>query len=330
MWHARVFVITILFAFVDQNRARIRRKKFMLKKALLAGINQYPEKDLRLWGCVNDARQMRETLMALFGFAPDDIHMLLDREATKKNIETGLKWLAGGGGDQAVRIFHFAGHGFSKPDRNGDEPDGADEALAPYDFVQNGFLVDDALKKQYARFPKNGNLTLIMDCCHSGTIQRDPVQDIRYRFIHNSYEERKAIIRARKKFTKDQQGYVMTALADLRGKRIVDDELQQRVQEAMHKFEKQRFGGDFKLREGNVLLAACHSAQSAADAKIGRDYHGAFTYYLVKILRGRQGRITYRELIEKTGEALHAHDYKQIPQLECDRGREKARLFAAF
>ncbi|MGH7496600.1 MAG: caspase family protein [bacterium] len=302
----------------------------MLKKALLVGLNKYPLRSLNLRGCVNDVRHMKEVLTDLFNFAPDSIRLLLDREATKKNIVTGLKWLAEGGSETAVRVFHYAGHGYALPDRNGDEEDGADEALVPYDFLEHGFLIDDVLKRHYARFPKNGNLTLIMDCCHSGTIQRDPVQDVRYRFMPNSYRERKAIAAASRKFRKEQQEHVVTALADLRGRKISDEEFQQRVRDAMRQFEKQRFGGDFKLREGNVLLAACHSSQQAADAKFGRDYHGAFTFFLTKILRAKRGRLTHRELIEKLGKALHELDFPQIPQLECNRGREKAKLFSAF
>ncbi len=302
----------------------------MLKKALLVGINNYPLKRLDLRGCVNDVMRMQETLATIFDFAQEDIRLLLDRNATRQNLVAGLKWLAEGGSEKAVRVFHYAGHGCSLPDRNGEEEDGADEALVPYDFQHNRFLIDDALKKLYQRFPKDGNLTLIMDCCHSGTIQRDPIADIRYRFMPNSYEQRKAISAASRKFKEEQREYVTAALVDLRSKKIPAEEFQQRVQDAMRRFEKQRFGGDFSLREGNVLLAACHSAQQAADAKFGRDYHGAFTFFLTKILRAKQGRITHRELIEKTAEALHDLDFPQMPQLECQRGRERAKLFSAF
>lgn len=302
----------------------------MHKRALLVGINDYGSKQLNLRGCVNDVMKMKELLAGFYDFAAEDLRLLLNRDATKKNIVAGLKWLAQGGSATAVRVFHYAGHGYSVPDRSGDEEDGADEALVPHDFQQNGFLIDDALRKLYRLFPKNANLTLIMDCCHSGSIQRDPKKDIRYRFLPISDKQRKAIAAARRKFMRQQQAFVLAALADQRDLKITAGELEQRVHQAMRKFEKQHFGGDFKLREGNILLAACHSSQQAADAKFGRSYHGAFTFFLTEIVRARKGRITHRELVEKIGVALRDHDFPQIPQLECNPRREKAKLLAAF
>ncbi|MDZ7291909.1 MAG: caspase family protein [candidate division KSB1 bacterium] len=300
----------------------------MLKKALLVGINDYPGN--RLKGCVNDVMQMKEVLTDLFEFESDNIRIILNQEATKQGIIQGLKWLAEGGSEPAVRVFHYAGHGHSVPDKSGDERDGSDEALVPYDYLSKRFLIDDELKSLYQLFPSNSNLTLIMDCCHSGTIQRDPKRDRKFRFIPNTYPEREAIARARRKFKQAQRQYVLQAVANLRGQRITAEEFQHRVAEALMKYEKQPFGGDYQLREGNVLFAACQSDQQASDANIRGSYHGAFTYYLIKALRESNGRITHHDLVKNVGEALKTYDYQQVPQLECDPGREKAKIFSFF
>ena len=181
----------------------------MLKKALLVGINKY--RKYPLLGCVNDVAAMKDLLVELYDFSEDNIRVLTDRDATTKAVVENLGWLAQGGSEPAVRVFHYAGHGHFVADESGDESDGSDEALVLYDHDKAGYLIDDKLKELYDRFPANGNLTLIMDCCHSGTNQRGP-DDIVYRFIPNTYDERRAIAVARKKFLQDQMQYVREKL----------------------------------------------------------------------------------------------------------------------
>jgi hypothetical protein len=300
----------------------------MLKKAFLVGINAYSDSPLR--GCVNDVKAMKELLKSLYGFAEDNIRLIADKEATTKGIVDGLTWLAEGGDEKAVRVFHYAGHGHFAPDKNGDESDGSDEALVPYDYRKTGYLIDDKLKELYDRFPANGNLTLIMDCCHSGSINRGPEgSDIYYRFIPNTYAERKAIAAAKRKFHEEQRQFVMSEVRSFAKVRGRDNEFERRIEEAMQKFEKQRFG-DLRVREGNILLAACQSDQQAADAKMSGAYRGAFTFYLIKFLREANGKITYRDLIEKVGKTLDAAKFVQVPQLECMAGREKAQALSLF
>jgi len=300
----------------------------MLKKAFLVGINAYRGSLLR--GCVNDVNAMKELLTSLYGFEEDNIRLITDKEATTKGIVEGLGWLAQGGDEKAVRVFHYAGHGHFAPDENKDEPDGSDEAVVAYDYKSAGYLIDDKLKELYDSFPANSNLTLIMDCCHSGTTNRGPEElDIYYRFIPNTYAERKAIAAAKRKFHEAQRQFVMKEVKGFAKTRGRDEEFEQRIEAAMKKFEKQRFG-EVRTREGNILLAACQSDQQAADAKISGAYRGAFTFYLVKFLREANGKITYRELIEKVGKTLDAHKFAQAPQLECIAGRERAQALAFF
>ena len=76
-------------------------------------------------------------------------------------------------------VVHYSGHGSQMTDIEGDEPDGLDETSssrgdsgrAPH---ENRDIKDDEiylwLKDLTA---KTSNVTLIFDCCHSGTIVRD-------------------------------------------------------------------------------------------------------------------------------------------------------------
>ena len=146
-----------------------------VRRALLVGINAYPDAPLR--GCINDVRQMKGLLKQFYGFQDDGIKLLLDGDATAAGIKAGLAWLAEGGADaDAVRIFHYSGHGTYVADKNGDEPDGRDECLVPFDYKSAGFITDDVLKTLYDRFPVSGNLTLVMDSCHSGTVNKAPLR----------------------------------------------------------------------------------------------------------------------------------------------------------
>ncbi len=81
------------------------------KLALLVGINKYPQNQ-HLNGCLTDIELQRELLINRFGFNPQDIMTLSDRQATRENIETAFVEHLG---EQAqaddVVLFHFSGYG---------------------------------------------------------------------------------------------------------------------------------------------------------------------------------------------------------------------------
>lgn len=299
-----------------------------IRKALLVGINTYPDAPLR--GCINDVTQVSDLLKRYYGFQDGDIKLMLNEAATAAEIKAALAWLAQGGDDpNAVRIFHFSGHGSFVADENGDEPDGRDECLVPYDYKSVGFITDDVLGTCYDRFPVAGNLTLMMDCCHSGTIQKDISQDVIFRFLPVPDAEQERIDAATAQFATDQQEFVVRALLELRARELTEDELRQRVSDLMAAFEKKRFG-DVQVNEANVLLAGCQANQTSADARIAGEYHGAFTYYLAEAIQQANGQITYRELAEKIGKRLKGGNFSQAPQLEYAGQRDRATIFRPF
>ena len=295
-----------------------------LRKALLVGINDYREAPLR--GSINDVKQMKHLLQTVYGFPKDGIRVLIDKEATHAGIRTGLQWLAVGGDEpDAVRVFHFAGHGSYVADRNGDEPDGRDECLAPYDYESMGMLTDDVLSGLYDRIPASSNLTLVMDSCHSGTVQRAAGKA--FRFIPMSIEERERADAAAAKFAQDQQDYVTEKMRQLRGQGMTGSETRAKARELARAFEKVRFGG---AREANVLLAACRSDQQSAEARFGDEYRGAFTYYLCQAIEETEGQITYGQLVKLADLNLDDHGFEQVPQLETHGSRDKRLAFQPF
>ena len=81
------------------------------KLALLVGINEYSQK-ARLQGCLNDLELQKSLLIHRFGFLPQDIYTLSDRQATRENIEAAFtEHLCDRATKDDVVLFHFSGYG---------------------------------------------------------------------------------------------------------------------------------------------------------------------------------------------------------------------------
>ncbi len=81
------------------------------KLALLVGINQYP-RGQNLTGCLTDVELQRELLIHRFGFLPEDILILKDKQGTREDIETAFtEHLTGQAKSDDVVVFHFSGYG---------------------------------------------------------------------------------------------------------------------------------------------------------------------------------------------------------------------------
>lgn len=144
----------------------------MVKKALLVGINKYPGSPLR--GCVNDVIMIFKTLTVKFGFKAEDIKILTDFEATRKNIVGGIKWLTTGVGSGDAILFHYSGHGSQVAVNDwtsSTESDGLDEIICPVDLDWNNPLRDNELGMYFKRVPKSCNTTVILDNCIAGNTE---------------------------------------------------------------------------------------------------------------------------------------------------------------
>ncbi len=148
-------------------------------RALIVGINQYNDPRINhLYGCVNDAKRMRNFAETVLGFQQDKIKMLTNQDATGKNIMDAFEnWLIRKTEPGDRVLFFFSGHGYYQPDKNNDEQDGMDETIVPYDTVidknlkARNMISDDEigalLKKLCGR-----KVVVMIDSCHSGTISR--------------------------------------------------------------------------------------------------------------------------------------------------------------
>lgn len=267
----------------------------MARRALLIGINRYliPGADLR--GCVNDVNNIRAALLQYFGFRSSDIRMLTDLRATKAAMQSAIGALVRSGRKGDVLYLHYSGHGSNVPDKNGDEADHRDEILCPSDLDWKDPLTDDWLRGTFDRLRARVNLTVVMDCCHSGTNTRAilPLDaPVIARYLPNPWD--------------------LMAEESRRG-------LRGTYRRALHARAARRRADVVQAEIGEVLITGCRATQTSADAYIGRTYNGALTYSLVASIRATRGKLTNRELHALTLRKLKAGDFDQVPQLEARR-----------
>jgi len=153
------------------------------KFALLIGIGNYPQDGG--WQRINSTNDLAVISDALRrrGLPDDHIFILKDQQATRAGILNFWKSVflpRVQRGD--VIYFQFSGHGQQVADDNGDELDGYDEAIVPYDsplryqagvYQGENLIRDDELNNLFAdlrgRIGPAGNLMVVLDACHSGT-----------------------------------------------------------------------------------------------------------------------------------------------------------------
>jgi len=267
----------------------------MAKKAVLIGINRYriPGADLR--GCVNDVKNMQSVLTRSYGFKGGDITVLTDFAATKKGIESAIRKLVQGGRKGDVLLVHFSGHGSNVPDNDGDEADDRDEILCPTDLDWKNPMRDDWLRKTFDSMRAGVSLTVITDCCHSGTITRavqPPDAPSIERYLPSPWD-----------------------LVATESGRSLRGTVKTELRKSKRASRKQRDIVEADLPE--VLITGCRSDQTSADAMIGGSFNGALTYNLVAAIGDAQGELSYRQLHDATTAKLKRGRFDQVAQLEC-------------
>ncbi|CAL9166785.1 unnamed protein product [Musa hybrid cultivar] len=142
----------------------------MGKKAVLVGCN-YPGTKAELRGCINDVKRMRRCLVKRFGFADDDIAVLIDTDdayprPTGANIRRALTRLVSSAEPGDFLFVHYSGHGTRLPAETGDDDDtGYDECIVPCDM---NLITDDDFRDYVNKVPKGCRITIVSDSCHSG------------------------------------------------------------------------------------------------------------------------------------------------------------------
>lgn len=270
------------------------------RRALLIGIDRYERLPYPLEGCANDARVIGELLERSFGFRPEAITWLLDEQATRDRILAELDALVAATGRDDVVVIAYSGHGSQMTDRDGDEAEAMDETIVPHDSGrapdENRDITDDEL---YVRVLALGErtpfVTLLFDCCHSGSVSRDGFGE-RVRWVPPD----------------DRPASELPPSTRSRDTLPADRDLGP--------------SGWLPRSQRYVLVAGCRDDESSYEHTVVQDgstvTHGALTYFLTQQIVGAGPGTTYRDVFDGAAAMVTATYPRQHPQMEGASDRE--------
>lgn len=160
------------------------------QRALIIGIDHYapppsytPSTTVgrldfpNLEGCRNDALAIHSIISSKFDFDPKNIDTLFDQSATRDGILKAMNKLLAISNTGDIAFIYYAGHGSEVMNSLSFEADKKDQTIVPSNTWQEGVrdIRDKELSKIFNEFiDKDIKLTVIFDCCHSGSISRGP------------------------------------------------------------------------------------------------------------------------------------------------------------
>jgi hypothetical protein len=291
------------------TQARVLEEEARMSKyALCIGINNYPGTHMDLKGCVNDANDWAGELSAR-GFT---VKLLLDAQATKSAMVAAFTDVIGTAGSNDVVVITYSGHGTYVPDTNGDEIDGLDEALCPYDLQTGGSaLLDDEIHDLFKARKAGTRLVLISDSCHSGTVTRAVPADP------------DAANAPRPRFMPMGNWLSLDRLPrGVSGKPITQVPVSAGASP---------FATALSRTVGDLLISGCKEGPNnfSYDAVIKDRPNGAFSYYALKALKQLGPNATYAEWHAAINPGyLPSAAYPQSPQILGTQEARQRKLFA--
>ena len=175
-----LFLLCFSFLFVSAQT----------KRAIVIGIGAYPAESG--WCKIHGANDVPliASMLGSKGFVAKNIQCLINDNATKKGIISSFNLLIRQAQPKDVIYIHFSTHGQQVTDLDGDEDDGLDEAIIPFDarkdyvkgvYEGKNHLIDDELniylEKIRKQIGKDGSLLVVIDACHSGDATRGDRSD---------------------------------------------------------------------------------------------------------------------------------------------------------
>lgn len=279
--------------------------------ALLVGVDRYDPRSRvpNLRGCVNDVEAMAELLQRKYGLAAANLRKLTNEAATHQAIKLAFRhhlikqakaWAeAGSSGAPPAFVFHYSGHGSQARDETGTEPDGMDETLVAHDSRLPGIydIKDWELGQLITELNQySDNVTIILDCCHSGSGTRN--------------------------LTDPTVARVRRCLPDLRPQPLESQRPASLGRQRGLSTSNWEVGGK------HVLLAGCRDKEESNEYGLAagnqRTWRGAMSYFLQRELEELPpgSSLTYRELHERIRYQVNSAYPNQMPQCEGDRDRE--------
>jgi hypothetical protein len=254
--------------------------------AFLIGLNEYQDTRIPfLGGCVNDINQFENYLLKGLNVPQKQIVKLLDKQATKANVVSNFQKHLGQATKNDTCIFYFAGHGIrqhANPVFKNDAVNDKLECITCFDTKLEGQnLIADKEQRwlihQLSAKTGGCHIVTIFDCCHSGDNTRavgQPPSTAKARFVPDL----------------DNRGgeYVMPMrpYSDFIFAKQISE---QAIADTLKQGDKLN---DILPQGKHIQLAACANNETAKE-KGGRGY---FSKYLLELLEGTNGKITYFDL----------------------------------
>lgn len=274
------------------------------KWAVVVGISDYihfgDEIGGDLPGAANDARAVADVLVNKYGFAPDNVRLILDHSATRERIRAEMtEWLPSVARPGDLVWFYFAGHGSQAWDLDGDEVDGLDETVCPADVTRSSTdmdILDDEIARWLAQLPTD-NVIVVWDKCHARSSTRAVTPFARPRSLARSVEDDLA------KPADATEGQAADAEED---------------------------GGG--VGAGVLEISAAQADEVAIDAAFPdreggeTTFGGAFTTPFVQNLWNASDRATYQQIFDETKSAMKRNRFRQEPAID-DKSLKDRPLF---
>ncbi len=295
-------LVFLLFIFVALN------SKAQTARALLIGINKYEppanaSKDdkprtafFNLNGAVNDAQAVKSIIQARYQFQEENIVELYNDAANRAAIIQALEQLLTDSKSGDVAFFFYAGHGMLVTNSLSVEADKKDEAIVPADYWKKDIkpIRDKELSAIYNRFIDKGvTLTVITDCCHSGSLGRGVNNNL---LLHEPPTVR--YIQGVDFDAKDNSGNDKAIAPENR-------------------------------KNGALIMAASQDIESASEISEDGERHGIFTLSLIKAIKTLPSNVSVNNLFASVRAAMMSYGKMQEPVLGGPEERKNAGLFGA-
>lgn len=233
------------------------------KRALVIGISEYPQNIDNSWSTIHGTNDT-ELIVPILKEQGFKTTKVCNKDATARRIRREIAKLIESCGRGDFIYLHFSGHGQPFEDLNGDEDDGWDESIIPYDaqkvYVKGKYeginhIIDDELhsyfQKLMSKVGSSGLVCVVIDACHAGNT-----------YMGDEEDEEETFFRGTKKgFSPNIKDYHPRINA------------------------KGSFQIAKKVDQGDIIvLEACRSYQSNYEIKQNGKYYGPLSYYVGMVL----------------------------------------------
>jgi hypothetical protein len=302
------------------------------RKALIIGINYYGTKH-QLNGCINDAMNIRQFLVQDRGYSPAPHDMVIMNDdpknrntpffPTRANMMAAFNWLVTCNNPGDSVWLSYSGHGGQVRDPDGDRDSGLDDTICPVDFESAGQIDSDTLHKALVS-PMNPRcrLTILFDCCHSGSAVELP-----YVFRPDSNGQVNMIDNVKQGISLASQamnlmrgGFNPSKIHDAQlligGAKTFFAGLSHHDDGPVnqHGLGEEHFVEDWKNEGKDVwMFSGCADNQTSADTSIQGASTGAMSYGFLRTMKQNPNQ-SYIQVLQST-RAWMKQSYQQIPQM---------------